>query len=488
MKFHSIKTKLVVILAVIVASIVGLICLLNLTLFEKYYYKNKADKLESSYKSLKSDIISGEYSNEDIIDEIHHIYARHNITVFVIDGNWNTVYSSQSFAQIRWFMDIRFDKNAKYDVVKETSDYSIVKGYDKGTHMSYLGIYGTLDDSSQIFMQITIESIDENISSFNKFVLLVGVFILLLGIIIVFFIANRFVKPIKQLSVIAASMSELDFDAKYDGRHKDEIGVLGHSMNTLSEKLEHNISELKKVNLELQKDIEHKNKNEEMRREFLSNVSHELKTPIALIQGYAEGLKEGISDDPESMEYYCDVIIDESAKMSNMVKKLLTLNQIEFGSDPLNIERFNFTSMVEDIVKSNSIRFEQNQIKVEFDRKDNVEIWADQYQIEEVLTNYISNAINHCEGSKIIRISIISYPDKMSFKIFNTGNHIPEEDIDRIWEKFYKVDKARTREYGGNGIGLSIVKAILDNHKAAFGAQNVEGGVEFYFDIQYENI
>ena len=138
----------------------------------------------------------------------------------------------------------------------------------------------------------------------------------------------------------------MDFDEKYTGTDKTEISILGNNSNALSETLETTISELKTANNELLKDIEKKDKIDEMRKEFLSNVSHELKTPIALIQGYAEGLKEGINSDEESREFYCDVIMDEANKMNIMVKKLLTLNQLEFGNDVVNMERFDIVALI----------------------------------------------------------------------------------------------------------------------------------------------
>ena len=141
-------------------------------------------------------------------------------------------------------------------------------------------------------------------------------------------------------------MSDLDFDARYQSCAGNEIDVLGDNFNKMSRKLESTISELKSVNNKLQKDIEDKIKIDEMRKEFLDNVSHELKTPIALIQGYAEGLNENISDDPESREFYCEVIMDEAAKMNKLVKNLLTLNQLESGKDAPVMERFDIISLI----------------------------------------------------------------------------------------------------------------------------------------------
>ena len=279
-------------------------------------------------------------------------------------------------------------------------------------------------------------------------------------------------------------MSELDFDVKYDGKDKGEIGLLGNSMNNMSKKLEENISQLKAANLELQRDIDKKEKLEQMRTDFLSNVSHELKTPIALIQGYAEGLKEGISDDPESMDFYCSVIMDEAAKMNNMVKRLLTLNQIEFGEDELVMERFDINELVKSVASANELRASQKELKITCDIKDTpLYVWADEYMIEEVFTNYLTNAIHYVRKDGVIRISFKPMGNDIRVCVYNQGDWIAEEDIGRVFEKFYKADKARTREYGGNGIGLSIVAATMEAHGKKYGVENVADGVLFYFDL-----
>ena len=221
-----------------------------------------------------------------------------------------------------------------------------------------------------------------------------------------------------------------------------------------------------------------------MRKEFLSNVSHELKTPIALIQGYAEGLKECINEDDESRDFYCDVIIDESAKMNEMVKKLLTLNQLEFGKDQVTMERFELTELIRGVVQSTRILAEQKEVRVIFQEEDPVYVWGDEFKIEEVVTNYVSNALNHVKYSNTIEIRILQEDKKVRVTVFNTGDPIPEEDLDKIWIKFYKVDKARTREYGGSGIGLSIVKAIMESMNQKCGVQNYDNGVEFWFELE----
>ena len=297
-------------------------------------------------------------------------------------------------------------------------------------------------------------------------------------------VSGKVTEPIKELTRISERMIHLDFDAKYTGKSKTEIALLGQNINELSETLETTISELKSANNELQRDIERKTQIDEMRKEFLSNVSHELKTPIALIQGYAEGLKEGINDDAESREFYCEVIMDEAAKMNNMVKKLLTLNQLEFGNETITMERFDIVSLIRNYLQSAEILCTQKQIALRMEDYPPTSVWADEFMVEEVFGNYFSNAVNHIDGDRIIEVKLKQMDGKVRVSVFNTGQPIPEESLPRIWEKFYKVDKARTRAYGGSGVGLSIVKAIMESLNQKYGVINYDNGVEFWFELE----
>ncbi len=375
------------------------------------------------------------------------------------------------------------------EIILKTDKYTLQKIYDTRLGDYYYELWGTLDCGDSIMLRLAIQGIKDNVTIFNKFITYIGIAITLIGIVVAYIFSSYFTKPIMQLSELAKKMAAMDFDARYEGNDKGEIGILGESMNYMSSRLEQNIAQLKSANLELQRDIDKKVKIDQMRTEFLSNVSHELKTPIALIQGYAEGLKEGITDDPESMDFYCSVIMDEANKMNMMVKKLLTLNQIEFGDEELVMERFDIIELVSSVVNANELRAGQKGIKIIFNQADeHIDVWSDEYKIEEVITNYISNAINHCDFEKRIEVNVKKNGDNIRVSVFNTGKNIPEEDINNIWGKFYKVDKARTREYGGNGIGLSIVKAIMDSYGKEYGVRNLDNGVEFWFDLDAKSV
>jgi signal transduction histidine kinase len=288
-----------------------------------------------------------------------------------------------------------------------------------------------------------------------------------------------------ELNDIAEKMSNLDFSKKYVVETDDEIGTLGNSINKLSTNLEKTIADLKAANMELEKDVEETSKISEMRERFISDVSHELKTPIALIQGYAEGLKDGIVEDEESKKYYIEVILDEANKMSNLTKDLLDLSRLEYGKEELNIQDFSITDLAKETLKKNELLFNEKGIKYIIDAQNDYLVNADSSRIEQVLTNYLSNAIKHVSGENLIKCTILETPEsKIKVTIYNSGEHIAEEDLPRLWTRFYKVDSSRNREVGGTGIGLSLVKAIMNKHKENFGAQNVDGGVEFWFELK----
>lgn len=372
--------------------------------------------------------------------------------------------------------------------MQQTDDYILYRTGDWQGSTEYLKMYGYFSDSSFFMMQSPLESIRESAALANRFLIYLGLTGIIFGGALVWFFSRKITKPIMELADLSKEMANLNFDARYTRGGSDEIGILGENFNKMSAQLEKTVSELKGANNELKKDIEQKEKMEDMRNEFLGNVSHELKTPIALIQGYAEGLKEGVNDDPESREFYCDVIMDEAGKMNQMVKNLLTLNQLEFGSDEVVFERFDIVRLVRGVIASCEILIQQAEAEVDFVSENQIYVWADEFKTEQVVRNYLTNAIHHVENEKRIEVKIRKDSGKVRVSVFNSGKPIPEEDLPKLWDKFYKVDKAHTREYGGNGIGLSIVKAIMESFHQQYGVKNFDNGVEFWFELDAQDI
>lgn len=457
----------------------------------KYYLWRKESAIYDAYlrfnKASEENVLNTE--EFDIIWQ--QICSKYNIDVIILDADSRAVkYSGDDWEFLmRQLMDCFFDRedieqNQNPRLIKEENNYTlqIVKDARMGT--DYVEMWGVLDNGNLFLIRSPIESIRESVRISHQFLLYSGMLVIVLGSFALRGMAKRISRPILRLANISERMIHLDFDAKYDGSGAAEIEVLGKNINELSETLEQTISELKTANNKLQQDIEKKEKIDEMRREFLSNVSHELKTPIALIQGYAEGLKEGVNDDVESREFYCEVIMDEASRMNTMVKKLLTLNHLESGNDAVTMERFDLVTLVRNYLQSADILIRQSNASVRIDSAQKVYAWADEFKVEEVFMNYFSNALNHLSGDRMIEIKIVQREETVRLSVFNTGEPIPEESLPHLWEKFYKVDKARTRAYGGSGIGLSIVKAIMDSFHQPYGVINYDNGVEFWIELE----
>ena len=470
---HSIKRQMAGIFIGVMAGAFLLCGLVNALFLGKYYLNNKKEVVISAYEVLNQGFRDGQEDEKDFISDLDLLCSTDNISMFVMDSSGTPrLYTNRDYQILRQklYNYIFGMESRDITVLNREQNYVLRESRDYLTQADYLEIVGTLDTGEPFIMQTALESIRESAAISNRFFLYIALAAVSVSSVLIWWLSRRISEPILELTDISRRMTELDFNAKFTSDVQNEVGVLGHHINQLSETLEKTISE-------------QKTRIDEMRKEFLSNVSHELKTPIALIQGYAEGLKECINDDPESRDFYCEVIMDEAGKMNTMVKNLLSLNQLECGSDVVSMERFDITALVRNVLNSSKILMEQKGIRLIFQETEEIDVWADEFKVEEVVTNYISNAINHCEFDRVIEVKIQKGPDAVRVSVFNTGRPIPEEDLDRIWQKFYKVDKARTREYGGSGIGLSIVKAVMESLHRECGVKNYDNGVEFWFEL-----
>lgn len=482
---HSIKKEIAFRFIILMAATILLCWLINNFFLESYYENNRKNDLINGYRQIVSAVDAGNL--DDIREEIMPLANRANISGIILDADSEVVehFGNDSTSLHRRIRDYLYGAMMPgTEIVEQTEEYILIKFMERIENSEYLEMHGVIGTGTVFMLRTPLANVAESVKLANEFLIYIGLLAILLSSIVIWLFTKRITEPIMELADISAKMTRLDFEAKYKGKHDNELAILGSNINRLSETLETTISELKTANNELQKDIEKKNQIDEMRKEFLANVSHELKTPIALIQGYAEGLQEGISDDPESRKYYCDVIMDEAAKMNVMVKKLMTLNQLEFGNDVVSMERFDIVDLICNYVQSAQILTKQNEVSVRMDHYEPIFVWADEFKTEEVFMNYFSNAVNHCAGERLIDVKLTLKENKVRVSVFNTGAPIPEESAPYIWDKFYKVDKARTREYGGSGVGLSIVKAIMESMNQQYGVINYENGVEFWFELE----
>ena len=506
----SMQTRLIMISSGMLVLAIACICFANIFWLPYYYQSEKVSNMKNAYNNVVKQVSGVEWGSisEDELDNTYDALDRlgsdNNVSIYIMQikayagsgdiATINYVYpsSSERLQEVSREQLGKYVKNKYFGtslgsnctLLGRSSRYEVYKVYDNRLQSNFLELTGQLPDNYWVYLRTNYQGMKESVGVSNRFMVQVGGIILLLGILCMFFVSKKYTKPILKLAQHAKEMEKLNFSSRYTEERQDEIGVLGNSMNSLADKLEETISELKTANNELQLDLERRTEQEEMRREFLANVSHELKTPIALIQGYAEGLQDNINEDAESREFYCEVIVDEANKMNKMVKRLLSLNQLEFGNDVVAMERFDLTALVKNYIQSAAILTKQHEITVRMEEYPPIYAWADEFKIEEVFMNFFSNAVNHCEDDKIIEVKMEQKDGKVRVSVFNTGKPIPEDSIHHIWEKFYKVDKARTREYGGSGVGLSIVKAIMESMNQQFGVNNYNNGVEFWFELE----
>lgn len=489
MKKKSLTYKLVVTMTLIVAGTILFSWFLNNTFLEKIYETNKQKELISAYQFVSSAYEQNDLASDSFLLEFQRICTNENLDIIVMSGSSVVLSSANDIQRIMQMLtDIvnGLNNGIYHNEVFEADNYFVTRQMDEQMEEEYLILYGATGNKGGVYMRTPIKSMKESASITSMFLGITGISALFISVIVIVILSRSISRPIRELSEISKEMTDLHFEARYDSKRSSskEIDDLGNNINILSGTLEKTISELKSANIELLNDIEKKEQIDEMRKEFLSNVSHELKTPLALIQGYAEGLQEGIDADKQSRDFYCEVIIDEAEKMNLMVKKLLTLNQLEFGSNVLDMSRFDLCELVSGIISTSALLADNEGITVNHRNIGPVYVWGDEFMIEDVITNYISNAIHYAKGEKIITVSYDRYDDIVRLNIHNTGEPIPDEEIDKIWDKFYKIDKARTREYGGNGIGLSIVKAIMKLHNHQYGMENCDSGVKFWIELE----
>ncbi|MDT8336339.1 MAG: HAMP domain-containing sensor histidine kinase [Candidatus Izemoplasmatales bacterium] len=511
----TIRSKLFLFTYGIILGFIVALIILNNTFLQSYYINNRESSLIQAFQEIKEiDIDDGNLENK-----ILEIESRYNLSVQILiqtetipsniqvddfvdypdlyDRLYGSEYTipSEILSKIIVDYNLSMARNTTLDFGKSVSIDTEHDAYlmDMNSevynfHENYqmLGLFVATDSDYGEYMfyvsTITFSSIQDSIRIFNSFTILIGFIFMIIAGLVMYFLSYRFTNPIIEINRVADEISRLDFSHRIDVTTDDEIGDLGYSINKMSVQLEKSITELQLSNDKLAKEILYKNKIDQMRKEFVANASHELKTPLSLIMGYGEALK--LSDlDEETKKEYLEIILDETNKMNNLVQELLNLSQIESGKKEFKYKDFSVRSLIEDTSKLFTLVFEKKNINFKLNLVDEI-VNSDYDQLQSVLSNYISNAINHIDGNR--RITITSIKDDLGnikVSVKNTGEHIPEAEIKSIWDSFYKIDKARTRAYGGQGLGLSIVKTILETLGYDYGVNNVSDGVEFYFTI-----
>lgn len=464
----TIKTKLFFIFMVLMISLVLSGILLNSIFLESYYvYKNKGTLISLSDK-IANEYITNKENSYEYIDMIQSIDG---INTIIVDNDFNVEYNSFRSKSVdeekRLAKEVRktiLDNQKKLS--KKYVYYIDEKDNNQKTKLIYIS---KVNDEEYLILIKSVKSIHDSVQIANQFYIFAGCIVICVGAIFILIFSKKITKPIIEMSNVAENISNLKFDKVRYINSEDEIGRLGESINKISDKLNKSISELKQ-------DVESK-------KELVRNMSHELKTPIGIIKGYAEGLKYGVASDKEKMDKYCSILVEECDRMDKLVKELLNYSMIEGGMIKLNIISFDIYEFISTIIERFRPIFNEKNINFKFECIKGYEINADSAMLEKAINNFITNAIDHVDEKKIINVIVEEKENRIKISVSNTGDNIPEVAMDKIWDVCYKVDRSRSRKYGGHGIGLSLVRLIAKLHGGVAVVENVEDGVIFSIEL-----
>ncbi len=469
--------------AIIVAFVV-ILTLADKAFLTGYFLYDEKRLILSAAKTLEQ----VDWSNwEDAADQISILEEQQSLSIQISDAGGNLLYDTwyANFSDDISVLDrsgpkIRQEKYRPldYDYREDGSVFiTAVSDFSKTQYLLYNWQMGSgyLGE-----IQVQKDIIQTSANTAGKFIFLIAIPCLILALFWVLYFARRFARPITQMNDTAKYMAELHFDRKLEITSKDEIGQLAVSINELSDNLDRTLADLRQKNSQLVGEIQMERKIDQMRKEFIANVSHELKTPLSIIQGYVEGLKLGVAEDPQ---VYCDVILEESARMNELVLSLLELARYESGQAEIHKDKFDIAETIHVFCQKLDKQAEERGVTLQRELPEHLFTVADSTRIYQVLQNYMSNAFSHVNPGGVITIRVRSNDTLVQVEVENTGSGIPEDSIPKLWQSFYRGDPSHKREADRFGLGLSIVRSIMQLHGREYGAFNTPTGVCFWFTL-----
>lgn len=437
--------------------------------FSTLFYREQMSDLGDSLEQMK---VSSEQPFEDAMDEFDSMYG---VKVTIIDREKKVLHSTRALLNPNsdyWKMSMELFDSAFNKIDKGEKAFLTRNRQQKNNKKTIqLIMIQKIGEDCYVVMSRNYQSLQNAMYSAIIFDLTVGIFIILSGWIVVYRLSHYLVVPIRKMTTTAECISNLEFDAKVEVQSEDEIGQLGISINKMSEQLEANMSQL-------QEDIE-------SRKRLVRNLSHEIKSPVAVIMGYSDRLKNILSKNPEKALEYCDIISNESARIDLLVKEMLTLSKMEQKTEDLNKIEFDVKSLFSKL--RNRVEEEKLERPITYKEYYTISdtIFADYTLLERAIYNLIRNAMIHgSQEDMIITITGERNEDFYEIRVFNSGSYIDESELISLWEPFSKVDKVRTRGKQGYGVGLAIVREIIESHEGYYFVQNVENGVEFVVAVK----
>ncbi|MGL4873514.1 MAG: HAMP domain-containing sensor histidine kinase [Clostridium sp.] len=491
-KNSSLSKKIFFITFFVIIGLLAIILIAQSLVFESFYEKKKADNLIGAINKFKVEYSGHLNNNAQIYSALKNFETVNGakIAIFSLNGELKFIPGQTNADQ----NDVDILKDFCSEILKNKLILNNILGqnktistsfYEKGQYKN-IGIASSIKTSTHVDSIIlcvsSIQPILEASNIISEFYIYIFLGATILAILVSYGYSKKIAKPLVQINSVAIKMSNMDFSEKCIIKSNDEIGHLAKTFNFLSSKLKSTLDDLKESNSKLKEDIERERQLEIMRKDFIASVSHELKTPIGIIEGYAEGIKDGIVLGKDA-SLYLQTIIDESQKMSKLVSNMLELSKLESGVITPQFENFNINRLAKKIFSNFNLECSEKNITMVFQpQTDYSYIRGDVFQIDQVLTNIISNAIKYSPDGAIIKLTIQSKNDEfMVLSLLNTDSFIPENEYSNLFNKFYRLDKSGNRNKNSTGLGLSIVKNILDLHNFSYSLKSVEEGVLFTF-------
>ena len=458
--------------AIIAVCLVG-ISIANSQLLESVYIWNVE-------RSLTVMAQNAENAGNDYFPLLSEYELKENVSIDLYDSEDNYLYEGTG----------SFLSSNKLNVISRTQNedgsyFNVVA--EEGSTTQYIVFGKDFENGYHIEITAQKDPIQENANLATRVTTTLTVLALILALVFISVYSKHFTKPLIQMSEVANRIANLDFSAKCEINRGDEIGTLAENINVVSDSLNTALSELREKNEQLMEDIEKERRIEQMRADFISAASHELKTPIAIIRGYAEGLKMNVSEENESASEYCDIIMRESDRMNVLVLNMLEQSLYSSGVKKPDMVEFNVSSFIEDLLKTVTPIFEEKGVTANYIETKKLSAFADKTQMTTVLSNIVLNACSHASDEKLIEITAEKTDNQIKVNVFNTGSRVDDKDKDGIFTSFYRADKAHSRAEGRFGLGLAIVKSITENHNCECGFQNKENGVTFWFTMPEYN-
>lgn len=482
----SIKLCIILLISAVIIAVLACQLIFSVFFSTQYYTLVRQNEIKNLFYYIKS----------VYTDDIDALFSDINIRGYdynIIIFNEQGVAASNRLALARTteFFEPRTEQAyfgisnyfANFSENPEAEVNAMIMGDNISKNITLSGKFNYGTSERYVLIQMPVQSIEESVSIISGANAVISVFVLIIGVAGAVIFSSRFSKPIRHIQSVAHSVSEMDFSGKANENLSiNELNNLASSINVMSDRLSGLIADLREKNEKLSQDIDYQKKLDLMRRTFIANVSHELKTPLCLLQLYCENLKNSSLEIDRG--YYLDTIVNEVENMDIMVKSMLKLSLVENGLTEMNFVDINLSEFTERLARKMFPFLKGIIYNIEIES--GLYINGDMQYLEQVFKNYITNAAAHTEENGKILVSLRKNADNVRFSVYNEGNAIPEEDLTQIWESFYKTDKSRVRQNGEihAGLGLYIVKTIIEAHSGTYGVFNTETGVEFWVELK----